>query len=97
MTNNPFFFEGWIVDATKNYSYAFYFAGVPPLVGSAIMFFIPSVGQRESGTQAEAFASISHWSLYDASVHHRTRGKINSFFIDARERRNGIRSSTNIQ
>lgn len=61
---------GWIFDATSNYDYAFYFAGVPPLVGAAVMFFIPKITSRteEAGTQAEAFASISHWSLYESNT-----------------------------
>ncbi|XP_067950664.1 monocarboxylate transporter 10-like [Watersipora subatra] len=58
---------GWVYDATSSYDYAFYYAGVPPLVGAVIMFFIPKISSRMDGggTQAEAFASISHWSLYE--------------------------------
>jgi hypothetical protein len=53
-------------------------------VGAAIMFFIPKISSRneEGGTQAEAFASISHWSLYEpTAANKKNKGADKSSFL----------------
>ena len=67
---------GWIYDATGNYDNTFYLAGVPPLIGAVILFFIPKHDEStEAGTQAAAMASISHWSLYTQETSQKNHGQ----------------------
>jgi len=54
-------FIGWIYDQTSNYDYAFYFAGVPPIIGAAIIFFLPK-------TKSQVGRSKNHWSPHNLSV-----------------------------
>jgi len=40
------------------------------MIGATIMFFLPKINSNtdKSGTQADAFASISQWSLHHPAV-----------------------------
>ncbi len=47
-------FSGLLHDYFGNYYVAFYLAGVPPIVGGIVMFFVPLVHQRTQRRQKEA-------------------------------------------
>jgi len=54
-------FIGWIYDQTSNYDYAFYFAGAPPIIGAAIIFFLPKIKSRVGGSR-------NQWSPHNLKV-----------------------------
>lgn len=49
----PFCFAGFLRDCFGNYHLAFYFAGVPPLVGGLVLAVVPLIHQRKLRKQQQ--------------------------------------------
>ncbi|XP_041350993.1 monocarboxylate transporter 10-like [Gigantopelta aegis] len=71
---------GFLYDHLGSYKIAFHAAGAPPILGAAIMFFIPAIKQNYPAvTEIEEFAAVSlHNILEGTSASHTTEGNYSS-------------------